>query len=520
MNSESISNCDGEAKRQFRRRCLLSAFIGLILFSIVAYFGMEAYTSTSGFCGGSCHTMTEQYDAWKSNTHHASNNESGMQAECIDCHFLPGEKKTLKVKFEALRHLFAYLYDKKAPLPIRPVIKDGACLSAGCHNRETLAEKEIQYTEKVRFKHAAHFTDKALDGHKITCDTCHFKTTEDKHFEVPADICFLCHLKLDKPTLDRAQMANGDGKTKKISFEGRPSISFNDGASRCDICHTIPTKSLQSQLQQMGMAGAGNEDIANKPITHQTIQEQGVACESCHFEVVKGHGEIETGNVVSNGCLRCHNTSQTLLAAAGDRDLMHDKHVPNTADCFDCHTVVEHKNRTDHLDFVRNDCQLCHVDQHKYQKILLAGTPVSDDISGQPHLMYEVNTNCMGCHLKKTISRGHDVRTASGDTCAACHTEQHRKMLGDWKELLLGEVAAAEELETEVFELLAEVKTSLSKEQISEVEVLIAKGSEMLNIVRVGNGVHNKKYAITILDGAFGSFEESIELLESTKTTN
>jgi len=88
--------------------------------------------------------MTEQYEAWQSDFHYKDNNPDGMQAECIDCHFLPGEKYGLKAKYEGLRHLAAYLYDKDAPLPIRPVIKDGACLQSGCHNRETVAQKEIQ----------------------------------------------------------------------------------------------------------------------------------------------------------------------------------------------------------------------------------------------------------------------------------------------------------------------------------------------------------------------------------------
>ena len=486
-------------------------FAGIVIFLLTAYGGVEYYTSRSSFCGGSCHTMTEQYEAWKSNYHHKSNNPDGMQADCVDCHFLPGEHHSLKAKYEGLRHLAAYLYNPDAPLPIRPVIKDGSCLQSGCHDLEVLAQKEIQYTEKVRFKHEVHFSDKALDGSQITCDTCHFKTSEEKHFEVPEEICFLCHLKLDKPTLDKAEM--GTENVRKISFANKPSINFNEGKSRCDICHTIPTRSLQSQLQ------VGDESTTKGPITHQTIQESGVACESCHFEVVKGHGEIETGNVVANGCLTCHNRSQTLLATAGDKTLMHDKHVPNKADCFDCHTVVEHKNRTDHLDFVREDCQLCHVDQHKYQKLLLSGAPVDGEISGAPHLMYEVNVNCMACHLKKTLSNGHDVRTASGDTCVACHTKEHNKMLGDWKESLANEISGAEEVEAEARELLTELKDSLSKEQLREAEAMIAKGDELLNIVRVGNGVHNKKYAITILDGVFGNFEDTIDLLEKTKST-
>jgi nitrate/TMAO reductase-like tetraheme cytochrome c subunit len=487
-------------------------FTGAILFVLAGWGGVEYYTAQPSFCGGSCHTMTEQYDSWKANYHHEDNNPDGMQADCVDCHFLPGEHSSLKAKYEGLRHLAEYLYDPKAPLPIRPVIKDGACLQSGCHNRDNLAEAEIQFTEKVRFKHEVHFGDEALDGHQITCDTCHFKVTADKHFEVPVDICYLCHLKLEKPTLDRAVMSNGD--FKKITFADMPAIDFNQGVSRCDICHTIPTRSLQSQLE------AGDKSSIKEPITHQTMQEAGVACESCHFEVVKGRGEVDTGNVVSNGCLTCHNRSQTLLANAGDRNLMHDKHVPNKADCFDCHRVIEHRNRTDHLDFVREDCQLCHVDQHKYQKLLLAGIPVNKEISGVPHLMYEVNTNCMACHLKKTVSKGHDVRTASGDTCAACHTEQHIKMLSKWKKTLKNEVSDAEEVEVEVRELMAELGSNLNAEQLGQAKSMIAEGIELLNIVRVGNGVHNKKYAITILDGAFGKFEDTIDLLEETRTTD
>jgi len=486
-------------------------FAGGILFLLTAYGGVEYYTSQSSFCGGSCHTMTEQYEAWQSNFHHKSNNPDGMQAECVDCHFLPGEKHSLKAKFEGLRHLAAYLYDPNAPLPIRPVIKDGACLQPGCHKREKLEKDEIgiQYTEKVRFKHEVHFSDKALDGHQLTCDTCHFKTSAKNHFEVPEEICFLCHLKLEKPTLDKAEV--GDGGVEKITFVGKPSIDFNQGASRCDICHTIPTESLQSQLE------VGDDSTTKKPITHQTMQKAGVPCESCHFAVVKGGGEVDTGNVVSNGCLTCHNRSQTLLATAGDKTLMHDKHIPDKADCFDCHSVIEHENRTDHLDFVRKDCELCHVDQHKYQKLLLAGTPVDDETSGIPHLMYEVNTNCMGCHLQKTMSKGHDVRTASGDTCVACHTKQHRRMLSEWKRKLEKEVAVAEELEAAAHQLYVKLKGSLNKEELRQAGTMIAKGSELLNIVRVGNGVHNKKYAITILDNAFGNFEDTIELLEEAR---
>jgi hypothetical protein len=112
---------------------LIAIPIALVVLG-ASWAGMETYTSRSSFCGGSCHTMTEQYVAWQNDTHNASKNPEGIQANCIDCHFLPGEKYGFKAKYEGLRHLFAYLYDRDAPLPFRPVVKDGACLRSGCHD--------------------------------------------------------------------------------------------------------------------------------------------------------------------------------------------------------------------------------------------------------------------------------------------------------------------------------------------------------------------------------------------------
>ncbi len=486
------------------------AVIAVILLS-GTYVAFEKYTSTSEFCGASCHTMTEQYTAWQSSTHHADNSAHGTQAECVDCHFLPGEKSSFNAKMEGLRHLAAYLYNPAAPLPIRPVIKDGSCLQSGCHAQAELAVEEIQFAENVRFLHEPHFETGALEGQDIACDTCHFKVTEEKHFEVPTEICALCHLKLEQPTLDIAtneSVVIGGEVVERISFGDRPTINFNEGLSKCETCHVIPTRSLQGQLS------ASDSNV--RAITHQTIQETGVACESCHFEVVSGHGEVQTGDVASNGCLRCHNRSDELLATATDGRLMHDQHVAtSSADCFDCHTVIEHRNRTDHLDFVREDCTLCHENEHQYQKLLLAGTPVADGVQATPHLMFNVNTNCMGCHLKREVSNGHIVRTGAPETCAACHTPDHAKMLENWREQLDEEVEMAGELEQEAMDALAAAADAgISDEIRLEAGGMIVEGQRFLDIVRVGNGVHNKKYAITILDEAFVKFEDAIDLLD------
>ena len=90
-------------------------------------------------------------------------------------------------------------------------------------------------------------------------------------------------------------------------------------------------------------------------------------------------------------------------------------------------------------------------------------------------------------------------------------------MLDDWKQTLETEIADVEELEEEARTLLAELRDSLDKEQLNQAEAMITRGGELVDIVRVGNGVHNKKYAIKIIDGAFGKFEDSIDLLEASR---
>jgi len=490
-------------------RGLPIALAVLFVFGLGGYGGVEYYTKTSEFCGGSCHSMTEQYVAWQNNRHHGARNDAGVEAGCVDCHFAPGEARSIKAKLEGARHLAAYLHDPTAPLPIRPKIPEAACVS--CHEKEALAPKEIKYTEKIRFKHGPHFGDKALEGQTLTCDDCHIKVTEEKHFEVPQDICFLCHLKLAKPVLDMAgteETAGEPAPIRRISFKQAEGVAFDQGPSKCALCHTIPTKSLQAQKQ------VGDPDDG-QPITHQSLIERGVPCESCHFEVVKGHGEIETGNVVSNGCMRCHNRSDELLASSQDGRLMHSKHLGiRAADCFDCHSAIEHRNRTDHLDFVRQDCALCHQDQHKYQKMLLAGESIVDGLPRTPQLMAGVNTNCMACHIKIKEANGHRTRTGSGEACVGCHTDKHDLMLKEWRTDVEREIQAIREMRAEARQALDATATALPPESLAEAEALFREADQFLSVVEIGNGVHNKKYAILLLDEAFARFDDLTAMLD------
>jgi hypothetical protein len=157
----------------------------------------------------------------------------------------------------------------------------------------------------------------------------------------------------------------------------------------------------------------------------------------------------------------------------------------------------------------------CHDDQHRYQKILLTGAPVSETISPVASLMDSVATNCGGCHDKEKHADGQTVMTGSAETCVACHTPGHKKMLDDWKRTLESEVRVVAEVEAEALEALKGAEGKLDEAKLKEAREMITTGRELLNIVRVGNGVHNKKYSIMILDEAIANFEDTIDLLDT-----
>ncbi len=69
-------------------------------------------------------------------------------------------------------------------------------------------------------------------------------------------------------------------------------------------------------------------------------------------------------------------------------------------------------------------------------------------------------------------------------------------------------------MEQEALEALAEHKTKLSTDKLAKAHDMLKQGREDLHIVEFGNGVHNKKYSIMLIDAAIIRFEDMIDYLE------
>ncbi len=453
------------------------------------------------FCGY-CHILTypgivsKGYETWKKDKH--------VKYGCVECHYPPRENSASKQSTPTdtpgnNKHIpakpperFSYTSLGGETVRTRPIIPDASCMTLNCHGKpdDKFKTKKIQFTEKIPFVHKAHLEKKnQIQGQKVNCTTCHQHETEKKHFEVSKESCYLCHFKNTK---------------------------FDEGRSKCILCHKLPEKPIQTS--------------GEKPITHKMLQDAKVQCGGCHFELVKGGGEIRYELAMEDGAIRdalimgggqikkaacsgCHDREKHLKETE-NKKLMHEYHVAKkNARCFDCHKPIRHK-KTGVVDPIRNECSSCHPDHHKFQKLLIRGFK-REGISETPDSMYVARANCLACHAEHGIGKkGESTLKASGKTCVSCHSKDHAKMLKGWIEEVSNEVKAAKELENEAMETITDLTGKAPAEKLAKAREMLKQGQDNLRIVEYGNGVHNRKYAMMLLDAAMNNFEDLVEDLE------
>jgi len=157
---------------------------------------------------------------------------------------------------------------------------------------------------------------------------------------------------------------------------------------------------------------------------------------------------------------------------------------------------------------VLDGCVTCHPLPHYYQRVLTAGykNPAQEPV---PDPMYNARVNCLGCHTEQTtLPTGHTVLQASEKTCISCHDKEYEKTLKDWKAELNEKIKSISELETQIKDTLSKAKSKLSQDQFNQIMGDLATAQENFKLVQFGNGVHNKKYALMLLDESLERFKE------------
>ncbi len=449
---------------------LIIAVIAAITAAMV--FSVESYTARPQFCGTSCHIMDKPYKSWQADKHGKAGKE---EVRCVDCHYAPGEKMTLHAKFKGLGQLFTYLSTDDKEVRRATHIADISCSTAQCHPAESFMDKKLSYgkEKKVKFTHKPHF-EKTIPGQEMHCTTCHVKASDAKHFEVPQEQCSICHFR---------------------------DSEFNKGRAACNLCHEIPTTPLQSQKKDAPV------DPDQAVITHQTLEKAGVSCESCHFQMISGDMDL-----LPKGCEKCHSDKE-VLKKRYEMKLMHTEHVAKQkAQCADCHQPIQHKSG-DFIEAALSNCASCHPDQHSKQKMLLQGVAYGG-VPETPSLMFAVKTNCQGCHDKKESFKGGEILRGSAKSCVDCHTKDHEKLLADWIKEVKKELGFAKEEMVRAQGMIAQLKQQLGETKTAEFNELLSTGQKAFDLVEFGNGVHNKKYSIMLIDEGLNGVYTVLDELE------
>ena len=92
--------------------------------------------------------------------------------------------------------------------------------------------------------------------------------------------------------------------------------------------------------------------------------------------------------------------------------------------------------------------------------------------------------------------------------------KDYEQMFGLWKREVTGELERTLSLEKEAVGALAKYKPQIDQEKLNTASAMLRTGRENLDLVRFGNGIHNAKYSIELLDSAMTNFKDMIGYLE------
>jgi nitrate/TMAO reductase-like tetraheme cytochrome c subunit len=301
-----------------RRRWWGVHALWLVLLAVLVSLGLGTAglwkLSTSPRLCNSCHIMRPYVEAWKVSSH--------SNVTCVQCHYPPGFRDTLWVKYQALSQVVKWATHTYSSKPFAEV-EDGSCLRSGCHDRNQLKGQKV-FKRGIRFDHGRHLgtwgastgspkpplrserlgeagalLDGGRRGPQLRCTSCHSQIVVSTHIQVTESTCFLCHF-----------------KGVKTGRELQP-------VAGCTGCHESPQRDIK---------------VGSVRFNHEDVRRRGVACQSCHLNVVEGSGEAPRER-----CLTCHNQPEKLERYA-DTPAIHAHHVAShNIECGRCHTTIKHK---------------------------------------------------------------------------------------------------------------------------------------------------------------------------------
>ncbi|MGE5848850.1 MAG: cytochrome c3 family protein [Candidatus Methylomirabilota bacterium] len=424
--------------------------------------GTAYKVSTSPVLCNQCHIMKPYYMAWATSKHNF--------VPCVDCHYPPGFRDTLWVKWQALAQVAKWATQTYSSKPFAE-IEDASCLRSQCHSTRLLAGK-VTYKRGITFDHRPHL-EQPRRGRQLRCTSCHSQIVVGTHIEVTETTCFLCH------------------------FKGQRGAREVHPIGGCPLCHLPP----QGDIQLAGGAVFNHKNF---------VDERGTQCQKCHLDAIQGDGVAPRER-----CFTCHNEPQK-LSKYEDHEFLHDFHVAqHNIECSRCHTEITHRIQT-RKEPLAVGCDACHEAKHSGQRAMYLGVGGKGSPSIPSH-MYTARVDCVACHLTPKAEDIHRAQftgrtfEASEAACVSCHGKLYAGMLDTWKRtmdtMLVDLKPKLEAARKAVAEPVKDSKALVqAKRQLAEAEY-------NYDFVKNGKGVHNIFYAADLLQGVNSRANQALKLL-------
>ena len=285
----------------------------------------------------------------------------------------------------------------------------------------------------------------------------------------------------------------------------------------------VPFGSTSPRSLNSGRKPGASGAAAPGPILmdHRDIVAHNVDCTSCHFDVVQGQAAVTTRD-----CANCHDQQKYLVDFdRRDTDVVAEYHrvhvAAQRARCGDCHRAIQHRlidpthvgTTGGFLQPVLNDCRHCHPNHHHEQIELLLGTGSAGVLAALPNAMVASRLNCTACHTKPASDiKGDELIKASQGTCIACHGADYERLFQQWMDEISTYLRAAEAMLARVSNRIDELRAE-GREVPDSVVQRIAEARQNVQLIRAGNGIHNKNYALELLDLSVQGLDQAMTTL-------
>lgn len=410
-----------------------ACFVGASILGGGAVGIAEHHTSQPDFCA-SCHIMGPYYDTWHDDIH-----GSKLDIACVECHYAPGERTTLKAKFRGLSQAASYFSGRYGSSRPRAHVSNASCMTAKCHGDERFMDKELTLGT-VTFTHSQHLNplDEREAPHQERLAELEKLLKEQVGEEVFAD--------LERVATQAGPAAERYDELATLAKKSNSETSRDDLVEFSQLHHrTVRIDQLRS-LQCTNCHSYQATD--HKSDGHgQHFQVSMTTCYTCHFN-------NEGFNTGTNTCLSCHSPPQQEIVVHASVNassekveesqldtrtvrMNHADLLARKVDCYSCHADTAGRDST----VTRRDCERCH-DQPRF--FTDWQEPFTLDLVSKYHDVHveQQRAKCLDCHTAiehKLIQPDED---GSSDTfvssflanCASCHPKHHFAQV----DLLLG----------------------------------------------------------------------------------